>query len=241
MEVHVPEHPVMTWRQFFEHMGIVVLGLLIALGLEQTAEWLHHRHQAHEVREGIERDLEITVANAEGAERYYEAMVARDAEAIKATQAGFLKHAPVPALPLVTGVADWDQPNDPSYQSAKASGRLALLNEDEIRVFSEVDTPIQSLSGAFNTLDAANSGLNEFKARFGLPGGTGNTWKYASPEDVRRYMSALAAEQNQARSIALTFATIHAIAEEVVKGERDLQTIYKAENDEYLKAMQRMQ
>ena len=40
---------------------------------------------------------------------------------------------------------------------------------------------------------------------------------------------------------ALTFATIHAIAEEVAKGERDLQTIYKAENDEYLKAMQRMQ
>jgi hypothetical protein len=54
-------------------------------------------------------------------------------------------------------------------------------------------------------------------------------------------MGALAAQQNQARSIALTFATIHAIAEEVAKGERDLKTIYKAENDEYLKAMQRMQ
>ena len=41
MEVHVPEEPVMTWRQFFIHMGIVVLGLMIALSLEQSAEWLH--------------------------------------------------------------------------------------------------------------------------------------------------------------------------------------------------------
>jgi hypothetical protein len=241
MEVHVPEEPVMTWRQFFIHMGIVVLGLLIALMFEQSAEWLHHRHQRHEVQEGIQRDLEITVANAEGAQRYYEAMVARDARAIRDTQAAFLHHAPVPALTPVAGVADWDQPNDPSYQAAKASGRLALLSEDEIRVFSEVDGPIQSLTAAFNVLDEAGSGLNEFTARFGTPGAEGNTWKDASPDDVRRYMAALAAQQNQARSIALIFATIHAIAEEVAKGERDLKTIYKAENDEYLKAMQRMQ
>jgi hypothetical protein len=241
MEVHVPEEPVMTWRQFFIHMGIVVLGLLIAVAFEQSAEWLHHRHQRHEVQEGIQRDLEITVANAEGAQRYYEAMVVRDARAIRDTQAAFLHHAPMPELTPVAGVADWDQPNDPSYQAAKASGRLALLSEDEIRVFSEVDGPIQSLTAAFNVLDEAGSGLNEFTARFGMPGAAGNTWKDASPDDVRRYMAALAAQQNQARSIALTFATIHAIAEEVAHGERDLKTIYKAENDEYLKAMQRMQ
>ncbi|MEZ2348112.1 hypothetical protein [Terriglobus sp. RCC_193] len=241
MEVHVPEEPVMTWRQFFIHMGIVVLGLLIALSFEQSAEWLHRRHQRHEVREGIQRDLEIIATNAEGAQRYYEAMVMRDARVIRQTQDAFLRHTAIPELPAVPGVADWDQPNDPSYQAAKASGRLALLSEDEIRVFSEVDGPIQNLTTAFNVLDEAGSSLNEFSARFGMPGATENTWKDATPDDVRRYMAALAAQQNQARSIALNFATIHAIAEQAVHGERDLQTIYKAENEAYLKALQHMQ
>jgi len=241
MEVHVPEEPVMTWRQFFIHMGIVVLGLMIALSLEQSAEWLHRQHQRHEVREGMQRDLEIIATNAEGAQRYYEAMVVRDARVIRQTQDAFLHHTAIPALPEVPGVADWDQPNDPSYQAAKASGRLALLSEDEIRVFSEVDGPIQNLTASFNVLDEAGSSLNEFTARFGVPGAAANTWKDATLDDVRRYMAALAAQQNQARSIALNFATIHAIAEQAVHGERDLQTIYKAENEAYLKAMQRMQ
>lgn len=241
MEVHVPEEPVMTWRQFFIHMGIVVLGLLIALSFEQSAEWLHRQHQRHEVREGIQRDLEIIATNAEGAQRYYEAMVARDARVIRQTQDAFLHHAAIPELPLVLGVADWDQPNDSSYQAAKASGRLALLSEDEIRVFSEVDSPIQNLTTAFNTLDEAGSRLNEFTARFGTPGAAVNTWKDATPDDVRRYMAALAAQQNQARSIALNFNIIHTVSEQAAHGERDLQTIYKVENEEYLKTLRRMQ
>lgn len=38
MEVHPPEHPIFTWKQFFSHMAVIVLGLLIAIGLEQTVE-----------------------------------------------------------------------------------------------------------------------------------------------------------------------------------------------------------
>lgn len=240
MEVHVPEEPVMTWKQFFIHMGIVVLGLLVAIFLEQTVEWFHHRHQRHEVREGIQRDMESTVANAEAASRYYEGMVARDAHAIRAVQAALTSHGTVPALPDVPGVADWDQPNDASYQAAKASGRLALLSEDEIRVLSELDGPVQSLTGEFNGLDQVNGTLNEFAARFGAPASVDSTWKDATPDDLRRYMAALAAQQSQARSIALTFATIHAVAEEAVHGERDIEAIYRAENSEYLQALQRM-
>jgi hypothetical protein len=45
MEVHPPEHPIFTWKQFFIHMATVCLGLLTALGLEQTVEYLHHRHE----------------------------------------------------------------------------------------------------------------------------------------------------------------------------------------------------
>ena len=49
MEVHPPEHPIFTWKQFFIHMAIVVLGLLIAIWLEQTVEFLHHRYERNEL------------------------------------------------------------------------------------------------------------------------------------------------------------------------------------------------
>jgi hypothetical protein len=58
MEVHPPEHPILTWRQFFIHMGTITLGLLIALALEQAAEWAHHRHQLHVAEQNLQIELE---------------------------------------------------------------------------------------------------------------------------------------------------------------------------------------
>lgn len=51
IDIHPPQHAPMTLREFFTHLGIVVLGILIAIGLEQTVEYLHHRHQVAELRE----------------------------------------------------------------------------------------------------------------------------------------------------------------------------------------------
>lgn len=57
MEVHVPDHPVTTWRQFFTHLAIVSVGLLIALSLESLVEWRHHRALVREARENVRREI----------------------------------------------------------------------------------------------------------------------------------------------------------------------------------------
>src|ERR1700751_1763540 len=55
-----PAHPpASTWRDFFIHIAPIVIGLLIAVGLEQTVEYLHHRHQLHDVRQGILADANL--------------------------------------------------------------------------------------------------------------------------------------------------------------------------------------
>ena len=38
IDIHPPQHAPMTRRDFFVHLFIVVLGILIAIGLEQTVE-----------------------------------------------------------------------------------------------------------------------------------------------------------------------------------------------------------
>jgi hypothetical protein len=48
IDIHPPQHAPMTRRDFFVHLFIVVLGILIAIGLEQSVEYLHHRHLASE-------------------------------------------------------------------------------------------------------------------------------------------------------------------------------------------------
>jgi hypothetical protein len=61
MEVHPPHHAIGSWREFFVHMSTIVLGLLIAIGLEQSVELLHRRHLRHELQENFRAEAERNV------------------------------------------------------------------------------------------------------------------------------------------------------------------------------------
>ncbi len=45
LDVPTP-HPAHTWRDFLIHIATICVGLLIAIGLEQTVEALHRRHES---------------------------------------------------------------------------------------------------------------------------------------------------------------------------------------------------
>jgi hypothetical protein len=53
LDVHAPHQSIHTWRDFFIHIAVISIGLLIAIGLEQTVEYLHHRHQVADLREAL--------------------------------------------------------------------------------------------------------------------------------------------------------------------------------------------
>lgn len=56
MEVHRPK-AVHGRREFIKEVGIIVLGVLIALGAEQAVEALHWRHKVDEGRKAIREEL----------------------------------------------------------------------------------------------------------------------------------------------------------------------------------------
>src|ERR1700751_113859 len=58
IDVHPPHHAATTWRDFFIHIATIVIGLLIAIGLEQTVERIHHSHERSELRETLHRESE---------------------------------------------------------------------------------------------------------------------------------------------------------------------------------------
>ena len=57
LDIHSARHAANSWKEFFIHIATIVIGLLIAVGLEQTVEYFHHRHLASEARASIQREI----------------------------------------------------------------------------------------------------------------------------------------------------------------------------------------
>jgi hypothetical protein len=53
LDVHPAHHVASTWRDFFIHIATIVLGLLIAVGIEQAVEYVHRRDQVHQMEEAL--------------------------------------------------------------------------------------------------------------------------------------------------------------------------------------------
>ena len=56
MQVHIPK-PLHGWREFAGEVGIIVLGVLIALGAQQVVETVRGSAQAREFREAVNDEL----------------------------------------------------------------------------------------------------------------------------------------------------------------------------------------
>ena len=56
MDIHKPK-PFHSWREFLKEYGIIVLGVLTALALEQAVEWLHWRGEMRETRSALRQEI----------------------------------------------------------------------------------------------------------------------------------------------------------------------------------------
>jgi hypothetical protein len=57
MEIHAPDKPIHSRKDFMFHMLTVVLGILIALALDGMVTWAHHRILVREARANIATEL----------------------------------------------------------------------------------------------------------------------------------------------------------------------------------------
>ena len=56
MHIHPPK-PLHGWKAFFNEIFVIVVGVLIALGLEQVVETLHWQHKVHEGEERLKGEI----------------------------------------------------------------------------------------------------------------------------------------------------------------------------------------
>ena len=63
MHIHIPK-PLHGWRELVNEVGIIVVGILIALGAEQAIEHDHWRRQVDGARDALRADLADVLVNA---------------------------------------------------------------------------------------------------------------------------------------------------------------------------------
>jgi hypothetical protein len=64
MHIHLPK-PLHGWREFLGEVGIIVIGVLIALGAEQVVETLHWREAVDTERDAFRKEIAADLAGAQ--------------------------------------------------------------------------------------------------------------------------------------------------------------------------------
>lgn len=57
LDVHPPHEGIRGFRDFFLHLLTITIGLLIAIGLEATVEWVHHRNLRREADANVRQEI----------------------------------------------------------------------------------------------------------------------------------------------------------------------------------------
>jgi hypothetical protein len=142
LDVHPAHHAASTWKDFFIHIATISVGLLIAVGLEQTVEAFHHYHQRNELAEQMrseaKRNLNVidqTLATLHTQTAYVDA--AKFALASGAVSGGVVTVAPVPRPDSVPTIML--SPSRGTWATAQSAGLVALLPAELAKLYARLD------------------------------------------------------------------------------------------------------
>ena len=140
LDVHPPHQPAHGWRDFLIHIATIVVGLLIALGLEQLVEKLQDRHERHQLVEDLRQEAVGRNRDIEANDRAIVALGEWFRADLKAALAAKAVGTTVTfALPLLPQTSGDSKPEAAVWTAAKASGVVKVLSRSEIESFERVD------------------------------------------------------------------------------------------------------
>jgi type II secretory pathway pseudopilin PulG len=230
LDVHPPHAPTHTWRDFFIHIATIIVGLLIAIGLEQSVEAIHRAHERRVLQTALTHESEQILhdtTNVESGEtaqmqylRLYESQISDAAR----------DHHPLPSPPPNPASVGWDVPDDPIYASAKSSGKLDLLSDEDVVAYGEQATLIDSVKDHYDLYDKARTALDTAfrRIRFAKPAGS-SQFDHATPEDMKDLYDKVVDLEQTVRRFRYWSRQARGATIVMLQGERDLHRIEAAE------------
>jgi hypothetical protein len=162
LDVHAPHERVHGWSDFFIHIATIVIGLLIAVGLEQTVEYFHHRHQAREGLELLRREVDENRKNLA-----YDAKVLAFSEREQHANLGVLQrlrnHKLQPDDRLIF-IRPYESLESPAWRVVHESAAASYIPHDLMAVYDAIQesqrTVNEDLRTSNNELQRAAAVLN---------------------------------------------------------------------------------
>lgn len=117
--------PAKGWRAFAGEVGVIVLGVLIALAAQQTAETVNERREAAETRMTLTNEIEETLAVLE-LRRLAQPCIDRRLKEVRALVDQWGRRGSF-KTPRWVSQATWFAVVTARFDAAQSAGRVALL------------------------------------------------------------------------------------------------------------------
>ena len=137
MDVHPPHGAIHTWRDFFVHLTIITLGLLIALGLEGIVEWARHKHLVHTAEANLRLELRENRATLANNEKSVDAAEKELQQWLSVLAAYKANHRPSQELKFNW---EWNGLSSAAWDTARNTGAAALMNYEVVERYSDTYT-----------------------------------------------------------------------------------------------------
>ena len=202
LDVHAPHEAAHSWKDFFIHIATIVVGLCIAVGLEQTVEFFHHRHERHQLEEDLLNEAQHNIGRIEANQKSFVAYMAWFQDVLKAGRnatpsAGFVTFV----IPARVNPPSAGRPLDNVWPAAKASGMVAVLPREEIETFGRVNAYAELAETAVEARTAGRVAENAVVSRLGLTLAHGATL-HMTPEERDELMRVVAFHMEATRQLS---------------------------------------
>jgi len=187
LDVHPPHNPTHTWRDFFIHIATIVVGLIIAVALEQTVEALHRHHERVDLQADLRaeavnnRDIIARNLNTRTLEPWFEqAAQAADTATPTDGKVHFVLPAP-PCLPGSVGTSTlrYFAPSQAVWTTAKESALVPLLPVEQARMYGRLAHNYELLADSLESVYRGCNAIASMQQRFAHP--TPNSTTPGSP------------------------------------------------------------
>jgi hypothetical protein len=192
LDVHPPHEAAHTWKDFFIHIATICVGLLIAIGLEQSVEAIHHHRErdalVQEMRLEAERNIRLLHTDID---RNIE-KAAWSRAILTALQTSRPQDGIVTAtLPIHKTFLPQISPSRAVWSVAKTNGKVALLSEREAEIYDRLDTNSEAEARTEQAQELSLTALQAQAVRLNLHLDSGATIHVATT-DVPALTQALA-------------------------------------------------
>ena len=138
MEIHPPSEPIHNWRDLLIHLGVITIGLFIALSLESLVEYIHHRHIVREARENIRLEIEENHMAAQMDAKSLQDDIDLEQKIIDNIQ--LLRKHPKDfhGYGSISNTMSLTAPQDSAWRTARDSGALTYMPYDEVQRNSNI-------------------------------------------------------------------------------------------------------